>query len=618
MVFQSLLTLEKSVIIQIKIFIVLLELLFKLATFSYLTVPDSITLENRFNRVYTNYEKDLGPSKAVIFSYIDLSKRAKSKFFEAKGYHILGKIYLREANYDSASFCLFKSLKIREEKGYRLHAATCYESLAELYFAQNSDSIAISYLYKSLKIKQSDGNLEYLKSLYNTLGNAHSRLGSLDSARFYYELANEQAIDQKDLHLQAVIYQNLGALNFQEDFNELAIEDFRQSYFRYSELNRISESAVPLFNIGNVYSWMENYDSALYYYQQSIEKIGAGGNYEYLDEVYLELANTYNELEMKDSSIQMFQEYVAYRDSVFSIEKTNAILDAETKYQTKEKEQLLQLEELENDRLAVVNQSHKKTIYILAITISGIGVLVFLLIRNFRRKSQFKKLEIESKNSEIDQLLKEQEAKSYAALLEGQNNERKRIARDIHDKLGGTLATVNLHFQSMDEKIESLKTENKDQFRTVQSLLDSAIKDVRKISHDLTTGKLSELGLKGAIEDLERVLNGSGRINAQFVVIAMPELGLDVERELYAIIQELVSNALKHARANKVELQFLHREGELNISYFDDGIGFVLEESLGKGIGLRGIEERLKKLNGTIEYDAMVGRGTELMINIPV
>ena len=252
-------------------------------------------------------------------------------------------------------------------------------------------------------------------------------------------------------------------------------------------------------------------------------------------------------------------------------------------------------------------------------TIALILIVIFFVVRNVKQKHRLKELEVDVKNQEIDNLLKDQEAKSYASLLEGQNYERERIAQDLHDRLGGTLSAVKVHFSLMDEKIQLIKQENKDLFDKVNSMLNEAVQDVRRISHDLSSGRLAKLGLRGALKDLAAIISSAKNIEVEFYMDeSLPDFDKKKEQSIYAIVQELVSNMLKHANATGVEIQLNKQDDQLNLLFEDNGVGFDMQNHSYTGLGISGLSKRVEALDGTINFDSVVGRGTIVIINIPL
>lgn len=580
---------------------------------------DSLSLEQYIN-TYAEVKYDKPQFvKAKIINLLSTKYVEQSPYFSSKCYSILGEVYRITSQPDSAKFYLTNALDIRMEHGYYLHAATSHEYLSRLLLSLGEDSLGMQHLYKSLAIKRAEGNPEYLKGLYSNIGNTHYNLEAFDSARYYHTLALSIYVEEADSIGAASAYNNLANIAYYRDYLDEAIALYKKSYSQYQSMEAIGQSISPLLNIGVCYWEKEKIDSALFYYNEALRLSVASGNREYLDYIYLNLAETYTALNQPNSAVGMFQNYIEYRDSTFSIDKAALILEYEAEYQTKEAQQKEAFERSEKEKAQIENENSRLTIYLLLSALGIIAVIIVFWWRNIKQKSKLSALEVDIKNQEIDTLLKTQEAKSYAALLEGQNAERERIAQDLHDQLGGTLSAVKVHFGLMDQKIEELKSENRDLFDKVEGMLSEAVQDVRRISHDLASGRIAKLGLKGALEDLAEILNTAKKLEVDFFMDdSLPEFDKKKEQEIYAIIQEIISNTLKHANAQVVELQLNRNDDMLNILYEDNGIGFDMELANQKGLGLTGINNRVANLNGNVNYDAVIGRGTIIIINIPL
>ena len=588
-----------------------------------ITEEDSLKLDTKIqfmiNRANINPDSVLFVcEESLKEEYID-----KSPFFKSGFLSLAAKSEWRRANYAEAQKYIEEAIDLREKHNYPLHLATSYTIFAHILMAIEEEELAKSYLFKSLALKKESGNPDYLKGTYSAIGKFYYQIDEYDSSNFFYSQALKIYEEQQDLQGLGSVYSNLANNKYMLDYNMEAIADYRKSVSYYMMDNRLAESARPLMNIGEVYNYLEVYDSAAFYFNLALNSVRDGGNNRLVDFIYQGLAETYVGMGEPDSAVIMFERYISYRDSIFEQEKTNAILEYEAeyeaKYDTEKAEQQAAFEKSEKEKVQAQNASNRKTIYVLLSVVALILGIVIYLVRNARQKSKLRALEIDTKNQEIDTLLKEQEAKSYAAMLEGQNTERERIAQDLHDRLGGTLAAVKVHFNLMDKKIEEIKSENRELFDKVNTMLSDAVQDVRRISHDLASSRLSKLGLKGALEDLAQILNKAKKMEVDFFMDdAIPGLEKKKEQEVYAILQELVSNTLKHANATSVEMQLNRQDDMLNILYEDNGVGFEMKDAEKKGLGLTGLSNRVHRLEGTINFDSVVGRGTIVIINIPL
>ena len=255
-----------------------------------------------------------------------------------------------------------------------------------------------------------------------------------------------------------------------------------------------------------------------------------------------------------------------------------------------------------------------------------IGLISFALgnrLRFYRLEKKKTQMELIASYEENQRLLfnlREQEIKSMNDALEVQENERRRIASDLHDRLGSMLSTVKIYFSSVEEQIDNQKEQNKEQYNKANSLLDEACEEVRKISHNLISGELVKFGLVSALNQMVKTIEDAGSLKIKMLALGMQNrLDSSVEIMLHRIIQELMNNILKHSKASEVLVQLNRTENNLNIVIEDNGVGFNIESAKTKdGMGLKNIETRVKKLNGKVFIDSGKGRGTTTIIDIPV
>jgi len=181
------------------------------------------------------------------------------------------------------------------------------------------------------------------------------------------------------------------------------------------------------------------------------------------------------------------------------------------------------------------------------------------------------------------------------------------------------LSTVKHHFSAMETKITELQDQNKIQYNTAIGLLDDAVREVRHISHDMLSGTLVKFGLSAALQDLKNTIEVPGKLTVELNTFGLDQrLDNEVEIAVYRIIQELVGNALKHAKASELVIQLTLSSNNLNVMVEDNGIGFKPEALLGDGIGMKNVSERINRLNGTYHLDSELGRGTTFVFDIPI
>jgi signal transduction histidine kinase len=219
----------------------------------------------------------------------------------------------------------------------------------------------------------------------------------------------------------------------------------------------------------------------------------------------------------------------------------------------------------------------------------------------------------------IDSLLLEKELAANYARLEGQETERERIAKELHDHIGGMLSVVKMNFHSLNKKIEDIQQEQRDQFQKTLQMLDTACEDVRNISHELESGILEKLGLKSQLESYVDSLSD------QNMEIELSTHGLknrlpgNLEKQVFRIVQELVSNVLKHANASYLSIQVNRFDNLLNVMVEDNGIGFDPEKALKKGrMGMKNLRSRVNEVGGAYSIDSEPGRGATITVELTV
>lgn len=196
-----------------------------------------------------------------------------------------------------------------------------------------------------------------------------------------------------------------------------------------------------------------------------------------------------------------------------------------------------------------------------------------------------------------------------AAALESQEAERRRVARDLHDDLGALLTTARMGLHQFRRKVELDQGPARRLEQTLE-VIDASIESVRKTAHQLLPPTLERFGLLKALAQLTDQVNQQGEVRVQFQADELPELTAQAASGLYRMVQEMLNNALKHARADRIDLS-LRREGDLlHLEFADNGRGFDPESNAGKGLGLKNLESRCQTLGGSLQLHSQTGQGT--------
>ncbi len=211
---------------------------------------------------------------------------------------------------------------------------------------------------------------------------------------------------------------------------------------------------------------------------------------------------------------------------------------------------------------------------------------------------------------------KESEKESLRALIRGQEKERKRIAKEIHDGLGPMLSAIRMHIEAVQNNLDALDKETVAKLDKTYELIDNVANDMRSLSHDLMPKIVEDFGLLEAIDSLSKTL-----MNEKTEIIFTHNMhnerfSKNIELNLFRIAQELVHNSLKHSGAEKISLQLIKHSSSLILMIEDDGSGFKDKEKMEYGIGLRNIETRVKALGGVLTIDSVPNVGVTATVEV--
>lgn len=515
---------------------------------------------------------------------------------------------------DSAFFYMYEAQRLFDKTKDSVSIASIYVELANLNTTYQNYTQSEQYLRKALPIFIKFDNQTLVFQTYLEYGVLHFKQSENKKALYYYLKAKEINDRYLENPTYAASLYNYIALCYEELGDKTkAVEFFKSAINEYTTLEIPNELAMLQFNLGNLYVGIKQADLGIYHLEQS-RKIAIEINDTYrLSKCYELLSDAYA---LKGDYLKAYNYYVLHNsisDSLLNLEKVKQIAEMNVVYETEKKAQEIELLNAENKAKEARNK-------LLIIGTIFLLISILILVYVFIQKNKIAKKNELLAQQKIQNLINEQELKTYEAMMEGQEEERKRIAVDLHDRLGSMLSTVKLLFSALDTKIDQALDENKQQYTKANLLLDEACVEVRRISHNLSTGMVSSFGLQTALEELADSIDDSGIISCNLNVYGMEErVNTKLEVAIYRMIQEIINNILKHANATKISIQLNKTEDSINISIEDNGIGFNVEEKKKTGgLGLGSITARANKEGGTYHIDSNVGKGSISILEIPI
>lgn len=472
------------------------------------------------------------------------------------------------------------------------------------YYSSYTENLAIKYSRELFSLGESLDKVELQLEALDMMTNSYLRLDSIakaDSLRLAYS-----AIAHKSGKPEFIYYD---LLNSAYRFQKLEKFDSASIYFEQAlELTNQYLDSIKLINmlvyLGENATWAEDYQQALVYFDRlegfpDSYKVQSTMHRAYRLRVDAEAGvNNFAE------AYEYFSKYILLDETYWSINTQDQLIQYEAKYQSVIKDAEIVTRELELER----STTQRNLAYL---SLLGVFLLSSFLYYRYNKNQRLAKYKIVN-------LEKQQKLMALDYMVQGQEEERKRIAQDLHDGLGGLLSTARLQIQNVQAEIKKLGEMNL--LSEAELMIDNACSEVRRISHDMMPGALMDLGLIDALEDL------AAKAMSEYPILISITHNLEdvtlidkTKVQLYRIFQEMMNNTLKHAEASNINIDLLANKTHLTIQYKDDGKGFDGSVDQSKaGLGLKNIESRVRYLSGIQNCISGLGQGVLFDINIPL
>ncbi len=507
---------------------------------------------------------------------------------------------------------------------------------ANLFLTQGAYHQAKDQIKKMDPLIERSGLTTFYFTSCNTLANIYGKEDKLDSALLF----RDRAYERLDTTFNRVAYyeylHSKGIDLFLAEQDSLALYYLDEAIRVAEGMN--NESYVAEVNMRKAYPmyWYYGKQESADQFKLAISQLKPLGDVDELLEAYETLSFVYHDMGQYDSAYNYLYLYISSKDSFEenSISEDYIFLqwffmnqEVELKSQIK----ILRAEkETETARIETERKNRQLKVWVISsiiVLLSLAALLAFVRYRNKKNEelaeAEVQRLENENElnNTRILNLLKEQESASIEAMVQGQEEERQRIAKDLHDSLGSMLSTVKLHFDALQAKLDYLETGDLQDYENSKGLLDNAVVELRRISHDMVSGKLVKFGIVHALEELAGSLPPGPNSPNVMLDVSSYESDLSGTQEvaIYRILQELLQNSLKHGKPENITIQLSSHEDEVIIMYEEDGKGFDVQEvESAAGIGWKNMRERAETLKFNLSVDSMPGRGMTAIIEVPI
>jgi len=579
-------------------------------------------------------------AKTYYLQARDISKKINYPAGLIKFYLNYTAVLNLQGQYDSSLQLNLEAVELAKEKGSAMDIAKCiqntgvswyylqdYEKSADWYlqaipyFEKTNDTFRLSVLYSNIGIAYREArllqkSLEYqqkaleltrkLNDPYETgltlsnIGIVYADLKQFDKAEAVLNEAKELARQTNDHYLLEQVMINTNNLYLKKrEYGKM--KPFAEEALRYSSL--LGDSlvmSISLYTLALEAFHRKDFSAALSYANKGLAIASAKNFKEQMQHLY--------QLQSSLSLIQ--QDIAAYEKNKFKADSIGElVLNAAIQKNIQLLDKRFETEKKNHEILQLSKDKKVKTLwnYILGGIAASVLIISLLAYRGYRQKQKWQQQQIAA-------LEKEKQLLATQSLLKGQEEERSRLAKDLHDGLGGLLSGVKLQLGAMKGNL-ILSEEHGRMFSNALNKLDESIHEMRRVAHNMMPEALLKFGLQQALQDYcDNLAEGQAfTINTEFYGLEK-RMQPGTEVVVYRIVQELLNNAVKHSGATSMLAQVIRQDDNLTITVEDNGKGFDTHTVL-QGSGLKNIRSRVEYLKGTMDIKSAPGKGTSVHID---
>ncbi|NRD20492.1 histidine kinase [Winogradskyella eckloniae] len=591
------------------------------------------------NRLHVNL--NASESQQVRFQYLDTIAQIYLKSGHADSLMHYAQLIKSEAYYKDSTYQNIRNIRLNALyfEGVATQKMGLFDEAIKSYILGIEQStsehniqnylklqLAETYLYKG-EFQKSQTLLEELpqtkndqdfylknvivKSLYLILNKeydlAKTMIDSALSEGFLLDFPKEKL--QLQLNLSEIELRNAHFNKLIHSAEQVKVEALNKGFY--------DVFIAATLKVGYGYAMLKNYDIAEMALSTAYVNTVQWNRLELQQNVISALVKLYTVKEDYKNAYSLMTQYQSIRKEIASKQNQRLVKDLELKYETLKKEK--EINKLQEDQILktaeIKRQSTIKYAFLIGFIVILIPVILLLIVyyQKLQTQSLLNKQQDAINQQEVKTLLQSQELELAKNAMAVQAKERDRIARELHDSIGGNLAGIKLKMNSLGD--------HQPEFRQILNQLDATYNQVRDISHSLIPKEFETSAftvlVTNYIENISEDVSVKLRFDA-YPKDAINAIEVTLQVALFNIIKELITNALKHAKAEEVSIQLtsLSEENSLELIYEDDGVGFNLDIEH-KGIGLSNIEARVAEFKGTISINTAKNRGTVISISLP-
>ena len=503
---------------------------------------------------------------------------------------------------------------------------------------------SLEFAIRACGLADTVGDSSWMYQPYNDLGILHTKHGRPAQALVYHQKALSVAsFDPRGADLSiAASYHNLGNTYRMLDSVELAFDYLHKARDLYQQLNKpgrvmsmnivLAEhemergdtaAAAPYLNIlkqdlerqlsvyhrayicdlqGAYHTWANNLSEANAYLSIGLALADSLGHNDLQMYLHQHLHALHAKQQHQELAIHHLRRHYEIKEEIYNTKTSNRINELQIAFESEH-------HKLEIAELSATKAQREVTIKNQRAQMAGLaGGTLLLLVLGVFGWSRYRL----RKEAEMQKALAEQQKEGTRAILVAQEEERKRIARDLHDGVGQMIATLKLTWETVNERNKLPES------KQLSDLLSTCSKEVRSLAHRMMPVTLEEKGLQSALNELLRNSLGLNQIDYEFDAINIAErLPAEYEICLYRVTQELLSNMLKHAQPSEVQVQLYRANNNIILNVADDSSRFSVSENRGLGQGLLNMMTRVKSMNGHLQFEPASMGGMSTIVKLP-
>lgn len=548
------------------------------------------------------FYKQIGTKKDLAVAYINIGSEWQ---------------YL--SDFEAAAENYFEAKKLAEEIGDKRLQRISNNNLASIFVNLKQYAKGKEYAERSLVLARELKNDYAIASSTYNIANAEIYLKLYDNALGHFKDIEAIGIRTEDYILildgwlgQADVYKAIPQYNQAELYFKkvisLSAEKESPEYEMYAQMG-----------LADVYIATNKNELATQALTKGISlATDLGSTYE-LKDLYLKAAVLFEKNNNYLLALDFRKKFEVLNDSVVGEKSMANINMLEARYESEKKEQQINDLKQEAEIKDLSIRQNRLLNFILVGSLVSVFVIALLARRAYQQKKKILERDNSLNQSRIAELEKEKQLLASEAVIKGQDEERGRLAKDLHDGLGGLLSGVKFSLTNMKSNV-ILDGDSALVFERSLDMLDHSITELRRVAHNMMPEVLVKFGLSEALKSYCAGLSESQLFKIDFQSIGMEtRLSSNTEIFIYRIVQELLNNAAKHAKATHVLVQLARQNDEISITVEDDGVGFDMTSiKNSKGAGWANIQSRIDYLTGKLDVQSSVGKGTSVHIIIPV